>query len=85
MIPHFDELSAVAPEIHRALLAAAEFARKTPLRKRDIGGYKVDGRTLEDVTRSIVQIVSDLRFADVESTLDTLIALYSTEPSRGIR
>ena len=85
LIPQYDDLSAVAPEIHKVLWAVVENARERPTQDIDLGGYKVKGHSAEDVARLGVQIISDYRFADVESTLDTLLRFYKAEPSREIR
>lgn len=85
LIPHYDDLSAVAPEIHKVLVEAVEASRVRPVVDIDYGEFKTRGHSAEDIARLAVQTISDYRFADVPSTFDTLIRLYRGEPSAEIR
>jgi ppGpp synthetase/RelA/SpoT-type nucleotidyltranferase len=85
LLPHYDEIGAMIGEVHRALLGIVTDARKSETKARTIEGVEIEGMDADDVMRLVIQIVTDLRYADVSSTLNVLITLYKSETDREIR
>lgn len=84
-IPYYDDLLAAYEGLKDPLLRAVKAARATepvPIKTTfgDMDGFKADA-----VTRLVVEIVGNLRYADVVGTLQLLIDIWRDEPNEDIR
>jgi ppGpp synthetase/RelA/SpoT-type nucleotidyltranferase len=85
VIPHYDDIRAEFPQIRRALLdvvRAARGAKRTPI-ESPFGDFP--GKTSQDVTRAVIEILDSLRYVDVEATFRTLSDIFKGERDDKIR
>lgn len=85
VIPNYDDVRAVYPEIRRALETAVQAARNTEATPIETPFANLPGKTSGDVTLAVVDILDTLRYVDVEATFRSLIALYKGEQDGAIR
>jgi len=83
-IPIYDDLPAAFEGLKGPLLRAVKGARTTEPIPIEITDGKIDVKT-EAVTNLVVEIVENLRYADVTGTLQLLIDIYRDEPNDAIR
>jgi ppGpp synthetase/RelA/SpoT-type nucleotidyltranferase len=84
-IPNYDDLPAAYKELKGPLLRAVKAARATEPVPIETTYGKMDGFKADAVTRLVVEIVENLRYADVTGTLQLLIDVYQDEPNDAIR
>jgi len=84
-IPNYDDPPAVYDGLKGPLLRAVKAARATELVPRETTYGNIDGFKADAVTRLVVEIVENLRYADVTGTLQLLINIYRDEPNDAIR
>lgn len=78
LLPFYDDVSAVAPEVIRLAAEAIRKARDTlPIPVQTAFG-DFDGRTAEQVATEALQLIDDLRYAEIEHTFHVLCDLYLT-------
>lgn len=85
VIPNYDDIKAVYPEIRRALETAVLAARNTEAKPIETPFGVLPGKTSGDVTLAVVDILDTLRYIDVEATFRSLIALYKGEQDGEVR
>jgi ppGpp synthetase/RelA/SpoT-type nucleotidyltranferase len=85
LIPNFDDIGSVYSEIRRTLLAVAGAARLTEPKPIVIQGGELQGIPGKRVVEQVVQILSDLRYVDVDGTFQTLVELYNHETDHDVR
>jgi ppGpp synthetase/RelA/SpoT-type nucleotidyltranferase len=76
VLPNYDDISAIYPELNAALLRAMDAARHTEPQAIETPFGNLDGKTFADVARLIVRILCDLRYIDVETTLRALAHVH---------
>ena len=85
VIPNYDDIGAVYPEIRRTLEAAVQAARNTETKPIETPFGNLPGKTSQDVTLAAVGILTTLRYFDSEATFRSLIAIYKGEHDREVR
>lgn len=85
VIPNYDDIPGVYPDICRALEAAVHAARNTETKPIESVFGNLPGKTPKDVTLLAIGIFNDLRYADVEVTLRSLISIYKGEKDKEVR
>ncbi len=84
-IPNYNDLPADYEGLRGPLLRTVKAARSTePVQIKDVHG-NLDGFETDAVTRLVVEIIEDVRYADAVGTLQLLIDIYRDEPSKDIR
>ena len=76
VLPYYDNLSSVYPDIRRFAVSAVEDARKTPVRVIPTEFGPLPGQTVEQIVSLAVEILRHVRYIDVEATFDSLCELY---------
>ncbi len=79
VLPNYDDVGAVYPELKRALLKAFDDAQKSPTIPIETPFGKLPGKTAHDIPTMIVDILSNLRYVDVEGAFRALLHIYSNE------
>ncbi len=80
VLPNYDDLLAIYPELCRALFAAVRAARQTAPKSIPTEIGDLPGATAEQVTKLAVEILTNLRYINVEATFATLAHIYRDEP-----
>jgi hypothetical protein len=75
VVPHYDNIAGVYPELLRALINAVTDGRATPVKaiETDFGNFR--GHTSDEVTDAALDILDFLRFVDVDATFEALCAI----------
>lgn len=84
-IPNYDDLPAAYEGLKGPLLKAVKAARATEPVPIETTYGNMDGYKADAVTKLVVEIVGNLRYADIVGTLQLLIDIYRDEPSEDIR
>lgn len=85
VLPNYDDIAAVYPELRAALLRAVDDASVTETQPIETPFGNLDGRTAADVIRLVAGIVSDLRYVNVGATLRALGHIYRGSDDAGVR
>jgi hypothetical protein len=85
LLPFYDDTSAVAPEVIRLAAEAIKKARDTPPISVNTAFGDFDGYTTEQVASEALQLIDDLRYAEIERTFRVLCDLYLTARSNDER
>jgi ppGpp synthetase/RelA/SpoT-type nucleotidyltranferase len=85
LLPHYDDVEGIYPELRSALLKAHGDAKLAPPQPISTPFGDLPGKTAEDVAILIVEIIEDLRYVDVNGTLDALTHLYRDHPTSSVR
>jgi ppGpp synthetase/RelA/SpoT-type nucleotidyltranferase len=85
VIPNYDDIGAVYPEIRRALETTVLAARSTETKSIASPFGDIPGKTSGDITLAAIDILSTLRYVDVEATFHSLIAIYKGERDGEVR
>ncbi len=75
VVPHYDDIAGVYPELLRALIKAITDGRSTPVKaiETDFGNFR--GHTADEVTDTALDILDFLRFVDLDATFEALCAI----------
>lgn len=76
VLPNYDDLESVYPEIREQLVAAVKVARLTKPRPIETPFGNIDGITAERIVEIVADILTFLRYIDVEATFDAICALF---------
>ena len=76
VLPNYDNPQSVYPEIKEQLVAAVKAARLTRLRPIETPFGNLPGITVERIVDAIADILSHLRYVDIELTFDALCELF---------
>jgi ppGpp synthetase/RelA/SpoT-type nucleotidyltranferase len=76
VLPLYDDLQAVYPEIIARLVAAADRARTTPPAAIETPYGTLPAKAYSDIVKAIADILTRYRYIDVEATFDALRTLY---------
>ncbi len=85
VIPNYDDIGGVYPEIRSALEPAVQAARNTETKPIESPFGNLPGKTSKDVTLAAVGILNTLRYFDSEATFRSLIAIYKGEQDVEVR
>jgi ppGpp synthetase/RelA/SpoT-type nucleotidyltranferase len=84
-LPYYDDLPTAYSQLRPAFLRAVQAARVTARAPITTTFGQMRGVDSEMITRLVVEIVSNLRYADVVGTLQLLIDLYGEETNTRLR
>ena len=75
VVPNYDNIAGVYPELLRALVSAIADGRAAPVKaiETDFGNFR--GHTSDQVTDIALDIIDFLRFVDVDATFEALCAI----------
>jgi len=76
VLPNYDDLQSVYPEIRGQLVAAVRSARLTKPRPIETPFGNVDGVTIERIVEIVADILTFLRYVDVEATFVAVCELF---------
>ena len=82
VLPHYDDPQGIYPELRRALLKAVEDARRSKVQPIETPFGNLPGKTSQDVTAIVVDILDNLRYIDIEGTFQALGDIYIAEHDR---
>jgi ppGpp synthetase/RelA/SpoT-type nucleotidyltranferase len=85
VIPNYDDIEAIYPELRSALVDAVRAARKFEIKAIPSAFGDFPGKAPQDVTRIVADILSNLRYVNVEGTFLALINIYRDEPDGNAR
>jgi hypothetical protein len=85
VLPNYDDIAAIHPELRTALLRAVDNARTTETEPIETPFGNLEGRTSDDVAKLVIRILSDLRYVDVEATLRALGHIYQASSEAEVR
>ena len=85
VIPNYDDIGGVYPEIRRALETAVQAARNTDTKPIETPFGNFPGKTSKDVMLVAVGILNTLRYFDIEATFRSLIDIYKGEQDSEVR
>jgi hypothetical protein len=85
VLPNYDDIAAIYPEMRAALLRAVDKASVTETQPIETPFGNFDGHTVADVIRLVVGIISDLRYVDVGATLRALGHIYQASDDADLR
>jgi hypothetical protein len=85
LLPLYDDVRAVAPEVIGVAADAIKKARNTAAIPIETAFGNFAGRTVEHVADEALHLVDELRYVDIESTFRVLCDLYVTARSDGER
>jgi len=85
VIPNYNDIGAVYPEIRRALETAVQAARTTETKPIETPFGNLPGKTSQDVTLVAVGILNTLRYVDIEATFRSLIRIYKGDQDTEVR
>lgn len=85
VLPNYDDIAAIYPELRSALLRAVDKAGAAETRPIETPFGNLDGRTAEDVSKLVIRIISDLRYVDAEATLRAFGYIYEASTDAEVR
>ena len=85
VLPNYDDVAAVWPDIRTTLLAAVEQVRATEPVAIETPFGNLPGRGADRVEGRIAGIFKSLRYIDIEQTFDDAAKLYETAPDEASR
>ena len=85
VVPNYDDIAAIYPELKAALLRAVDAARLTEPQPIETPFGDLEGKTFADVGKLVVRILCDLRYLDVEATLRALARVHQVVDDGDVR
>jgi|SRR6266487_698561 len=85
VIPYYDDIRDMYPEVRRALETAVQAARNTKTKPIEIAFGNLSGKTSQDVAIAAIGILDILRYVDFEATFRSLIDMYKGEQDTKVR
>jgi ppGpp synthetase/RelA/SpoT-type nucleotidyltranferase len=85
LIPNYDDIPSVFPEIRRAVKEAVIAARGVQTKDIETPGGNFGGFSVKMVTDAALDIYANYRYADIEGVFGDLIDLYRSEEDADIR
>jgi len=86
LLPFYDDMPAITPEVMRAVVAAIKGAHNSPVKEIETALGNLPGHTAERIADAGLEIIEELRYVDVQETFRVLCDLYvsaSTDEERG--
>jgi ppGpp synthetase/RelA/SpoT-type nucleotidyltranferase len=78
LLPYYDDVAAIAPELLRACVDAIKKARSVELQPIETPFGNFEGHSLEYVVRVALEIIETIRYVDIEATFRAYCDLYLT-------
>lgn len=78
VLPNFDDIKGVYPDLCRALMATADKSKETETRPIETSFGRLRGKTSKDITSAIAGIIEELRYVNTEQTFSCLAHLFKT-------
>ena len=85
VLPNYDDIEAIYPELIQALLRAVDKARVTQNEPIKTPFGDLDGQTPGAVTTLVISILENLRYVDVEATFKAFGRVYQFEEDEDLR
>jgi hypothetical protein len=85
VLPLYDDLQAVYPEVTARLVAAADRARATPPTAVETPYGTLPAKVYSDIVKAIADILTRYRYIDIETTFNALRTLYGWAGSEAER
>jgi ppGpp synthetase/RelA/SpoT-type nucleotidyltranferase len=85
VLPNYDDVQGIYTELCQALVDAVRLARASAPKPIESAFGTLSGKTAEDVTTLALDILDDLRYADVERTFHSLAEIYGAVPEKDVR
>jgi ppGpp synthetase/RelA/SpoT-type nucleotidyltranferase len=85
LLPNYDDIRAVYPDLRTALVSAYGEAKKTEPKPIETPFGDLPGKSAEDVAKLIIEIFRLLRYVDIDGTFASLSTLYKDEDSASLR
>jgi ppGpp synthetase/RelA/SpoT-type nucleotidyltranferase len=85
VLPNYDDIAAIYPELLAALLRAVDNAGVTETQPIETPFGNIDGHTAADVGRLVVGIISDHRYVDVGATFRALGHIHQASDDADVR
>lgn len=82
VLPHYDDLSTIYPDVVNKLVAAAERARETPSVAIDTPDGALPPKSPGDVIKAIAEVLTRYRYVDRGATFGALCRLYGLATSK---
>ena len=79
---NYDDIAGVYGELRRALLKAFDDSRAVPVQPVETPFGNLPGKTPQEITAIIVDILSNARYVDVAGTFSALLTIYRGEQDR---
>jgi ppGpp synthetase/RelA/SpoT-type nucleotidyltranferase len=76
VLPNYDDIGTIYPDVVAALVDAAKKARTTPVKPIETPFGDMRGHTAEDVEQLVVGTIADFKYADVILSFNALRELY---------
>lgn len=78
LLPFYDDVPAVAPELIRAIIVAIKAARTSPVKDIETPMGNLPGHKAEQVTDAGLEIIEVLRYINIQETFRVLCDLYAS-------
>jgi ppGpp synthetase/RelA/SpoT-type nucleotidyltranferase len=85
VLPNYDAIDAIYPEVMRVLIKTVLAARVTETAPIVTAFGDLPGKTASDIATVAVAILEGLRYVDAEGTFQTLSEIYFKEPDAEVR
>jgi ppGpp synthetase/RelA/SpoT-type nucleotidyltranferase len=79
VLPHYDDIEGIYPELRAALLKAFDDSRDVETQSIITPFGNIEGKTPQDITAAVVEILDNLRYVDIEGTFLALARLFQRE------
>ena len=81
LLPFYDDVPAMAPELIRVVSAAMKNGRSTATKPIETPFGNFDGHTSDQVANEALEIIDQVRYVDIQATFRVLCDLYATTSS----
>src|SRR5262249_1069952 len=85
VLPNYDDIPAIYPELRAALLRAVDKASVTDTQPIETPFGNLDGHRAADVNKLVLSIFSNFRYVDVGATLRALGRIYQVSNDADVR
>jgi ppGpp synthetase/RelA/SpoT-type nucleotidyltranferase len=85
VLPNYDDIHGIYPDLCAALVGVVRAARSSTPKPIESTFGMLSGRTAEEITTLVLNILDDLRYVDVERTFQSLAQIHEDEPSRNVQ
>jgi ppGpp synthetase/RelA/SpoT-type nucleotidyltranferase len=76
LLPYYDDVANMAPELIRSVLETIKKARAAPVKEIETALGNIPGHTAERVVNAALELIENLRYADIQETFRVLCELY---------
>lgn len=85
VLPNYDDVHGIYTELCRAIVDTVQLARTSVSKPIESAFGMLPGKTAEDVTTRVLNILDDLRYVDIEWTFNSLADIYRGESAKDVR